>query len=220
MPRRLLDCEARRLRCDGERQQQLIGEMAIDCSATCMMTQQCPSRHHPLAAKAAELLAFSNGSGFGDNFVQKLDQFRRDPVLLSRVRTWNTDHFSPPFPSSRSTRTRRTGLPAKVPAVLVTWYPSAINLPLPVAVRRQTRHVSLMDRLATWRTDLYQVLLPWCRAALDPFQSGFESQPTVRLGRPTRSKPTAASMLTSQPLMSVLSSATHWPLRAGGIFMR
>jgi hypothetical protein len=31
-----------------------------------------------------------------------------------------------PFPSSRITLTLRTDLPAKVPVVLVTWYPTAI----------------------------------------------------------------------------------------------
>jgi hypothetical protein len=37
-------------------------------------------------------------SGFGENFVQKLDQFPRDPILLSGVGTGNTDHFGASIP--------------------------------------------------------------------------------------------------------------------------
>jgi hypothetical protein len=67
---------------------------------------------HFIGAKAGELPAFSNGSGSWDNFVQELVQFRRDPVLLSRVRTWNTDHFSTPIslvPKHMDTENRLPG---------------------------------------------------------------------------------------------------------------
>jgi hypothetical protein len=65
-----------------------------------------------------------------------------------------------PFPSSRTTWTERTGFPAKVPFVLVTWNPVSIEPPHLASVCQQTRHEPSFPRLTPQRFDLDQPRFP------------------------------------------------------------